>query len=175
MYSAEEFLKNKSIKINKINNDSSQEDKYEKLKEFDKAKSKVLKYALYKKRTEQEIRQKFSKELEENMLDDIIDVLKQNSYIDDYTYIEKTINEYIKLKNLSIKEIKYKLLSKGIKNSLIDDYISNNCDELEEYEHKSAYTIVNKKRNSMEDEDIKIYLLKKGYSDESIKYAFSED
>lgn len=175
MYSAEEFLKNKSIKINKLNDSNSQEDKYEQLKEFDKAKSKVLKYILYKKRTEKEIRQKFSKELEENMLDDIIDVLKQNSYIDDYTYIEKTINEYIKLKNLSIKEIKYKLLSKGIKSSLIDDYFSNNCDELEKYEQKSAYSIVNKKSNFMEDEDIKIYLLKKGYSDESIKYAFSED
>lgn len=40
--------------------------------EFDKGKTKVLKYILYKKRTESEIRTKFSKEMEENLLEDII-------------------------------------------------------------------------------------------------------
>ena len=105
MYSAEEFLKKNSIEINKIKLEKKEYSDYEKLKEFDKMKSKVLKYALYKKRTEQEIRQKFEKELEENMLNDIIEVLKQNSYIDDNNYIQKTVNEFIKLKKLSIKEM----------------------------------------------------------------------
>ena len=125
MYSVEDFFKKKGMNTSSYNiKDENQYienslDEIKKIQEFDKMKSKVLKYALYKKRTEQEIRQKFSKELEENMLDDIIEVLKENSYIDDYNYIERTVNEYIKLKNLSIKEIKYKLYSKGIKNNLI--------------------------------------------------------
>ena len=41
----------------------------EEFEKYDKMKSKVLKYVLYKKRTEQEVRKKFSKELEENVLD----------------------------------------------------------------------------------------------------------
>ena len=175
MYSAEEFLKKNSIEISKIKLENNTQTNYERLKEFDKMKSKVLKYALYKKRTEQEIRQKFSKELEENMLNDIIEVLKQNSYIDDNNYIERTVNEFIKLKKLSIKEVKYKLLSKGIKSSLIDDFISNNIDEMNEYEQRSAYGIICKKRTAMDDAEIKMYLMKKGYSEDNIKQALLSD
>ena len=171
MYSAEEFLKKNSIEINKMKLEKSEPSDYEALKEFDKMKSKVLKYALYKKRTEQEIRQKFEKELEENMLNDIIEVLKQNSYIDDNNYIQKTVNEFIKLKKLSIKEMKYKLLAKGLKSSLIDDYISSNIDELNDFELNSAIDLVRKKKSSMEEQDIRIYLMKKGYKEENIKQA----
>ena len=87
--------------------------------EFDKGKTKVLKYILYKKRTESEIRTKFSKEIEENLLEDIIEYLKEAKYIDDREYIRKTINNFIVLKNLSIKELKYKLLAKGLKQYLL--------------------------------------------------------
>ena len=76
---------------------------------FDKMKSKVLKYVIYKKRTEQEIRKKFEKEFDENILNDIIEELKENKYIDDFNYIERAVNEFMSLKSLSIKEIKYKL------------------------------------------------------------------
>lgn len=171
MYSVEEFFKKKGI--NNLDNDNLDDNitEIQRLQEFDKMKSKVLKYALYKKRTEQEIRQKFSKELEENMLDDIIEVLKENSYIDDFNYIERTVNEFINLKNLSVKEVKYKLYSKGIKSSIIDEYFSKNKDQLNEYEENSAYKIVCKKRNSMEEDEIKLYLLKKGYREESIQQA----
>lgn len=146
-------------------------DEFEK---FDKMKSKVLKYVIYKKRTEQEIRKKFEKEFDENILNDIIEELKENKYIDDFNYIERAVNEFVNLKSLSIKEIKYKLYSKGIKSNLIDDYISANIDELKEYEVKSAYKIINKKMNSMETEDIKLYLLRKGYCEDNIRQALDE-
>ena len=146
----------------------------EEFEKFDKMKSKVLKYVIYKKRTEQEIRQKFAKEFDENILDDIIEDLKENKYIDDFKYIERAVSEFVNLKSLSLKEFRYKLFSKGIKNNLIDEYFSDNIAELDEYEKKSAYKIVCKKRNIMEDEDIKIYLLKKGYKEESIKYALDK-
>ena len=54
---------------------------YEELKEYDKYKTKVLKYVLYKKRTENEIKRKFQKDIDQNMLDDIIQDLKENGYI----------------------------------------------------------------------------------------------
>lgn len=116
------------------------------LEEFDKQKTKVLKYILYKKRTENEIRTKFSKDIDEEMLNDIIEYLKEAEYINDYEYIEKTINQYMLLKNLSIKEIKYKLYSKGIDKRLLEKYIEKNYDILNKYEKKSAQNIINKKK-----------------------------
>ena len=144
------------------------------IEEFDNAKTKVLKYILYKKRSENEIRNKFSSSIEENLLDDVIEYLKEANYIDDNLYIEKSINNFISLKNLSIKEIKYKLLSKGLDKDDIEDYIYNNKEELENYEIKSALNIIYKKRASMEEEEIKNYLLKKGYKVDNINTAFSQ-
>ena len=135
------------------------------IEEFDKNKTKVLKYVMFKKRTELEIKMKFKASIDENMLDDIIEELKENGYISDENYIQRAVDEFIALKNMSIKEIKYKLASKGISNSLIEDYIQENKDELEDYELKSAENIVIKKSASMDEIEIKQYL---------IIYCFSE-
>ena len=53
------------------------------IEEFDNAKTKVLKYILYKKRSEQEVKQKFSNVMEEELLEDVIDYLKEANYIND--------------------------------------------------------------------------------------------
>ena len=144
------------------------------IEEYDNEKTKVLKYAIYKKRTIREIKTKFRSIIEENMLEDIIEELKENGYIGDETYRERAINEYIALKNLSIKELKYKLASKGISNTLIEDYISKNSEELEEYERKSAENIAIKRAVNMDENDIKSYLMKKGYKEENIKEAIAK-
>ena len=144
------------------------------VEEFDKEKTKVLKYILYKKRSENEIRKKFEKEIEENLLEDIIAYLKEAKYIDDKEYIRKTINNFMALKNLSIREIEYKLYSKGIRKEDIEDYICDNKEELNQYEIKSARNIVNKKVTSLEIEEIKQYLMKKGYKKENITIALED-
>ena len=144
------------------------------LEEFDKEKTRVLRYILYKKRSEQEIRTKFGKSINENLLEDIIEYLKEAKYIDDKEFINKIVNNFIILKNLSIKEIKYKLMVKGLKKDDIEDYIYENKDELEEYEIKSASNIIYKKSNSLEKDEIKQYLLKKGYKLENINKAIDD-
>ena len=136
--------------------------------EFDKLKTQVLKYVLYKKRTEAEIRQKFSQS-EESMLDDVIQYLQENNYINDDIYIEKAINEFQKLKNMSIKEIEYKLLLKGITKDKIENYIYKHEEKLIEYELNSAKNLYIKKEKTMSKEDIILYLRKKGYTDETIR------
>ena len=141
------------------------------VEEFDKEKTKVLKFVMFKKRTEQEIKRKFKSIIDENMLDDIIEELKENGYISDENYVERAVNEFMAIKNFSIKEIKYKLASKGISNDLIEDYVSNHREELEEYEQNSADNIVLKKSVNMDETEIKQYLLKKGYCQDSIKEA----
>ena len=142
------------------------------IEDLDLAKNKILKYIFYKKRTENEVRLKFNKVIDEELLEDAIEELKENGYIDDNKYILRAINEFMALKNLSIKEIKYKLMSKGINRNLLDNYISNNKDALIEYELKSAKNIALKKSN-LEKEEIKNYLIKKGYNLDSIEEALN--
>ena len=139
--------------------------------DFDREKTRVLKYILYKKRTEQEIRNKFQQSIEENLLEDVIEYLKEANYIDDKEYIEKIVNNFMILKNLSIRELQYKLITKGLNKSDIEEYIYKKKDELEEYEFKSALNIFYKKSSSMEQDEIKQYLLKKGYKNENINRA----
>ena len=143
------------------------------IEEFDKLKTKVLKYILYKKRTEQEVRQKFKLDSGE-LLDDVIEELKELGYIDDRVYIEKAVREYINLKNLSIKEIEFKLMSKGIKKTIIDDYIYNKREDLMQYEINSAINIINKKKSITEEIEMLNYLKKKGYMEESLKIAMEQ-
>ena len=133
------------------------------IEEFDKEKTRVLKYITYKKRTEQEIRNKFRGQIQEDMLEDIIEYLKEAKYIDDFEYIEKQIHEYIILKTMSIKEIKYKLYQKGIDRKLIEQYIDENYEELEEYEKDCIEKIKAKKASTMTEEEIEQYLYRKGY------------
>ena len=129
------------------------------IEEFDKTKTKILKYIMYKKRTENEIRIKFNT-IDEDLLEDSIEYLKEAGYINDKNYIERAVAEFKNLKNMSIKEIIYKLYSKGIKRDVLEDYISEHIDELD---------IINKKIHNTEKEDIINYLLRKGYKRDNIK------
>lgn len=140
------------------------------LEEFDKAKTKILRYILYKKRTENEIRTKFKNDIDEEMLEDAIEYLKEAKYIDDEDYIEKTINNFKILKKMSIMELKYKLQAKGLNKDLIEDYIYQNKDELIEYEINSAEKII--LRKEQEKPEIVAYLMKKGYKRDNINKAF---
>ena len=143
---------------------------FEKLEEYDRNKTKVLKYVIYKKRSENEIRRKFQNDIDSNMLEDIIEEIKENNYISDTQYIERAVNEFMALKNLSLKQIKYKLQSKGISNDLIEDYFSANREDLNEYEIKSAGNIITKKYDEPAEEIIQ-NLLKKGFEYDNVKEA----
>jgi regulatory protein len=143
--------------------------------EYDKHKTKILKYIMFKKRTEKEVFQKFSSSVEENMLEDIIEELKENGYINDKQYIKKAVTEYINLQNLSIKELEYKLYSKGLNNDIIDEYFNEISEKLEEYELQSAKNIILKKQQVMNKEEIQEFLRKKGYKQDTIKQAFLND
>lgn len=140
------------------------------LEKFDKAKTKILRYILYKKRTENEVRTKFKNDIDEEMLEDAIEYLKEAKYIDDEDYIEKTINNFKILKKMSIMELKYKLQAKGLNKDLIEDYIYQNKDELIEYEINSAEKII--LRKDQEKPEMVAYLMKKGYKRDNINKAF---
>lgn len=146
---------------------------FEEAEKIDKLRSKMLKYILYKKRTEMEVRQKFCEE-DEGKLEEVIEYFKELKYIDDWNYIERSVQEFIHLKTLSVKEIVYKLCQKGINKKLVDEYINKHEDELLEYEVNSAKKIWNKKIQNSEESLIKEFLYKKGYRQEAIKWIMKE-
>ena len=145
------------------------------LVEFDNAKTKILKYVLYKKRSENEIIKKFENEFDSDLIQAVVSDLKEKGYVNDANYIKRSVNEFMALRNLSLFEIKYKLMSKGIKTSDIDTYFSQNYEVLMEYEKSSAKKIAQKKFSKMEEIDIKKYLMKKGCKSDSIKEALNEN
>lgn len=139
------------------------------IEEFDKEKTKVMNYIMYKKRTEYEVKNKFQNTIQNDILCDIIAYVKDAGYLDDKDYIDRAVNEFIALKNISIKEMQYKLINKGINRNKLEDYFYENKEKLEEHELKSARNIVEKKQTIMEKEDIKMYLTRKGYKQQTIK------
>ena len=141
------------------------------IEEYDNAKSKVLKYILYKKRSKQEVKNKFYNSIEEEMLNNIIDELEENGYIDDFNYVERAVNEYIALNNLSLKEVRYKLMAKGINSGLIDEYFSKYQERMQEYEVYSARNLIIKKKKQMDENTLMQFLLKKGYKSDNIRQA----
>lgn len=146
----------------------------EELEYYDKIKSKIIRYILFKKRTEQEVINKF-KEIDETLLAEVIEELKSSGYINDKEYIIRAINEFMNLKNLSVKELTYKLYSKGISKDFLDEYIQNNIENLEEYEIQSARRIYIKKINNYDKDEFNLYLLKKGYKKSTIKQILESE
>lgn len=137
---------------------------------------KLMRYVVFKKRTEMEIRQKCKRlEYNEEYIEEIIQYLSENEYIDDVKYVEKYINNILKLKKSSIFEMKMDLLRRGIKENYIDDYVESHQEELEKFEKDSAKQIVRKKIQITEIEKIKRYLKGKGYSYSSISEAIDNE
>lgn len=136
--------------------------------EFDQNKTQVMKYILYKKRTESEVRKKFCHTIDENILEDIIEYVKEAGYINDKEYIKKLVSEYMNLKTMSLREMKQKIYSKGIYADDIEDYLYENGEALEEYELASAKKIADKKKG-LDPEKLRMYLVNKGFDNDVIK------
>ncbi len=141
---------------------------FEEDEKIDKLRSKMLKYILYKKRTEQEIRQKFCEE-DENAVEDAIEYFKELNYINDFNYVQRSVQEFMNLKNLSIKEISYKLCQKGVSKRIVDEYVRKYEDEFVEYEINSAKKIWHKKIQNSDENTVKDFLYKKGYRQDTIQ------
>ena len=133
---------------------------------------KIMKYVIFKRRTEKEVRQKCQKlQYTEEYIEEIIDYLTENNYINDKIYVEKYIQNTMRLKTSSIYEIKIDLLRRGVDESYIENYINKNIIEIEEYEQESALKLAKKKIGSVEIEKVKKYLLSKGYKYDSVSLA----
>ena len=130
---------------------------------------KLMKFVLFKKRTENEVREKCKiLKYNDELIEEIIDYLKENNYINDEIYVEKYIQNVMRLKNCSVNEIKIDLLRRGVDEGIIDKYIN---DEVYEFEEKSAEILAIKKIKTMEIQKLKKYLLNKGFSYNNVSKA----
>lgn len=173
IFDGKEEIEEASISSNNIKGCKKGFTVTEEFLEMDKLKSKVFKFITYKKRTANEIRQKFENE-NQDLLEDIIQYFIEQNYINEEDYIERSIREFLALKSLSIKEITYKLNQKGVDKNLLDKYIYENREKLLEFEIKSAKTLILKQAGKKEIQDIKKYLFQKGYMSESVSVAIEE-
>ena len=132
---------------------------------------KLMKYVVFQKRTVTEVRRKCSQlGYTEEYTDEIIDYLQENTYLNDEKYVEKYIQNVMRLKLASMNEMKIGLLKKGVAESYIDTYINQNREKLMDFEYESAKKLILKKcKQTDEIEKIKRYMLSKGYSYDSIK------
>lgn len=132
---------------------------------------KLMRYVLFKKRTENEIRNKCRQlKYDDDYIEEAIAYLKEAGYINDRIYIEKYIANVKILKHFSRNEIRMDLIRRGIDTDLIDFALEN--EELNEFELESASYLVNKKMKLGEDiEKVKRFLLNKGYSYSNVSKA----
>ena len=130
---------------------------------------KLMKYILFKKRTKNEVREKCKTlNYEDDYIEEILDYLEENEYINDEKYVQKYIANVMRIKLASINEIKLDLLRRGIDSHLIEDAID---EDLQEFELQSAIQIAQKKSKLMDVEKLKRYLISKGYSYDNIAKA----
>lgn len=148
----------------------------EKTEEYIKARSRAIKYIMYKMRTSLEVYNKL-KELEfpEKEINKVIEDLTQLEYINDEEYAKKFIASNIKTKKLSKSILRLKLKNKGISDEIIDKYLL----ELGASDIDAIIKILEKKNflktiDFDEKNNIKLYCMRKGFSISDINKAIKE-
>lgn len=138
------------------------------------AKSDAIKFVSFKMRTAHEVKMKLREKYTAEIIEETIDYLTQNGYLNDELYTEKFIIEKKKLGRLSKKELSYKLMEKGIKRELTEKVLGKVNYDDEEFAGK-IISKMSKVKNKEEELKIRNYLYKKGFSKESIDKNFKDD
>ncbi|MGI6227702.1 MAG: regulatory protein RecX, partial [Peptococcales bacterium] len=94
---------------------------------IEKAKYHAMKYLTYRSRTTHEVRTYLQqKEYSEQIISEVIDFLKIQSYLDDDNFCQLWIEERLRLKPKGRKGLFFELKNKGIDNSIIEQNINAN-------------------------------------------------
>jgi len=135
--------------------------------------SKIERYCAYQDRCTQEVVTKLrSWQLEEQEQRQVLQILKNDGFIDDERYVQSFIRGKINTKQWGVQKIRMGLLQKGISKDLIDKYIE---DISPQQYTDNIQTVLRKWTQShgpVTQENItKLYrhLLSKGYTYEEIK------
>lgn len=124
-------------------------------------------YLIKRDYTEKEIRNKLRMEFPKDApYDELIEKLKEKSYLDDYSYAKN----FIETKKISKKKIYYELIMRGIKKEDIDSVYSEV--EVDEKQQINGYM---RKLNGKDERKKIEYLLRKGYNLRDILEVIKEN
>lgn len=126
-----------------------QEMKY--FSDIERAKSRAINYISGKLKTKYEVRLKLKeKDFTEDIIDEVIDILEKEEYLNDRLYCEVFIEDKKQLNGYGKNKIKSLLIQKGISKSVFEDFL----DEFEyEEEFDNALKMGIKKLNLLSNED----------------------
>ena len=125
-------------------------------------------------KSEHELRLKMKdKGFDSQLIDNAINRLKEQKYLDDERYCEMYINDKINISKHGVLKIKEALYYKGIDKEIIEEKIKNISSEERE---KTALALGQKKVLGIEEEDVRKkgiklynYLLSRGFEYETVK------
>jgi len=138
-----------------------------------KARTRAIKYIMYKMRTSYEVYNKLIElDFPENEVNRVIEDLMELEYINDDEYVRKFIESNKKTKKLSKHMLKLKLKNKGINENIIEKYIR----DLDVSDIDAILKILEKKKflktmDFDEKNKIKLYCVRKGFSISDINIA----
>jgi len=128
-----------------------------------------------------ELRRKlWNKDYEQKLIDEVIEDLKKNGYLNDKEFIRAFVAEKSKTKNWSSKKIKGELFKRGVASKLIDELLSG---QPTESDLESAIKLAKKKyevllKRNLEPKELRnklsTYLFSKGFEYDLIKEVISK-
>ena len=123
-----------------------------------------------------ELRRKlWNKDYEQKLIDEVIQDLKNNGYLNDEDFIREFVAEKTKTKGWSTKKVKTELLKRGIESKLIDEMLKGNQGDSD---LENATKLARKKydqliRNKLEPKELRnklsSFLFSKGFEYDLIK------
>lgn len=118
--------------------DELDEKKIKEMREFDEfgfGKKAAYSFLAYKPRSKKELVKKLKqKKVSDNIIDDIIELLEKQKYLDDKTYAKSYLEDKLNSKPIGRRLAKLKLFEKGIDKELIEKTIDENYSEDKEFE-----------------------------------------
>ncbi|MDK2798414.1 MAG: regulatory protein [Clostridiales bacterium] len=146
---------------------------------YSKAKILAIKFIVFKKRTEYEVKTKLEKlGFDHSVIEKVLDYLKQSGYVNDAVYTKKYIKDALTLKKWGIYRIRYELQMKGIDEGTIQHELTKI--EFDEKQNQILKALVEKKLSSVRNLDerslnkIKNYCIRKGYDLNAVNKVINE-
>lgn len=145
---------------------------------FIKGKNKALSIISKADQSEKKIREKLSADFEEDVIDRVIDFLKEYNFINDTILAQKIVNTNVNLNKCGKNRIKQNLYNKGIDKESIDDAVSEIDSDVEfenaMYLAKKRYERVKKEDKRKVYQKISQHLAYKGFNYDIIKRVLNQ-
>lgn len=135
--------------------------------EFSKTLQKLFRFAMIRPRSYKEIQMWLRrKKVHDSMFDDLFSKLEKLELLNDRKFAQWWINQRLKFKNMSLKELEYELRQKGVDSSIIKETL--NSASINESEAIKALIEKKKHKWNKFDDDMKVkkmteYLYRKGF------------